>query len=134
MMNSPITKKRSINLEGIKALIATGALAVTISLWSIFSNQDRASALNKVEVSTAVNQPTAELSLLLPPLPTLVPFQVGNDVSQGAAVVTVPSAQDLRSVSAPVVSVPNNSNPMIVQGSRGTTSSAPAPVTRTRSS
>ncbi|HLD93115.1 MAG TPA: hypothetical protein VI703_02805 [Anaerolineales bacterium] len=128
MMNRLVTRKRSLGLEGVKLLIATGGLAATISFWSFFSNQDRASALNKVE-QAATAQPTSQLSLFLPPLPTLVAFELGGDPVQIAASNEL-TTQDLRSVSAPVAALPNNSNPLVVQGSRASSSAPAAPASR----
>lgn len=131
-MSNPPAKRRSLGLEGIKFLIATAALAAMVSLWSFFSNQDRNAALNKVDLAASADQPTSQLSLFLPPVPTLVALDLGSEPVE-AVTGTDLTAQDLRSVSAPVVAVPNNSSPLVVQGSRGTSPSAPvvsAPASR----
>jgi hypothetical protein len=132
-MSNPPAKRRSLGLEGIKFLIATAALAAMVSLWSFFSNQDRDSALNKVDQAASADQPTSQLSLFLPPVPTLVALDLGAEPVEVIAAVTDLSAEGLRSVSAPVVAVPNNSSPLVIQGSRGTSPSAPvtsAPASR----
>jgi hypothetical protein len=131
-MNNPNNQSRKLSLEGIKLLIGTGAIAATLSFWSIFSNQDRISSQNKIDQASPAQQTVNDLSGLLPPLPTLVPFE-WNGVSVEAAAPTAVTVQDLRSVSAPVVQV-NNNAPIVVQSNRSGSGSGSGSPATTRSS
>jgi hypothetical protein len=130
-MTNP-TKKRNISLEGFKLLLGTGALVATISLWSFFSNQDRISALNTIDQTATATQAISDFTILLPPIPTLVPIYGSNtqQASAGDPPLTA-QAQDLRSVSAPVVAAPSNNSPLVVTGTNRTNA---GPVTSTSSS
>jgi len=99
------TKRPGSAAPGIKLLISAAALAGTIGGWALFTLKQEAAAL-------ATTPPS--LALELPPLPTLVARSSAPEVAAvGQAAAPAPA---LRRVSAPAFS------------------SAPAPVTITRSS
>ena len=91
---------------GIKLLISAAALAGTIGGWALFTLKQEAAALMA---------PPPSLALALAPLPTLVARSSVPEVAAVGQAVAAP-APALRRVSAPAFS------------------SAPAPVTITRSS
>jgi hypothetical protein len=75
MQTSQSLKKPRYNGAGIKFLISTLSLAVTIVFWNLFSNKDSSAVLfTQPEASTAQSAQVDVLSL--PPLPTLTPVQL----------------------------------------------------------
>ena len=125
MQNKIIQKKKKFIPAAFKVLVAMSSFAGTIGMWNYLSNKDliNASANNDQPQGLAGSQ-------TLPPIPTLVPLIVVNQVStsnlSGQNLST--STTTLRSVQAPsqtIISQPATSGSPVV---------IPAPVTITRSS
>jgi len=123
--------RRSPGLQEAKWLIVTMSLTLVLALWSIFSRpavKDTASAA----VNTPVpEQQVAEMTLDLPPLPTLL---APLPTSSAPATVQQPAPVQER-ISQPAIKAPTK----IILGGKppsksGSSSSSSAPVTSTSSS
>ena len=116
MTNQTLTNqnktKRNFGADQIKFLIASGAMAATMGLWSVFASRDHLANMQKAIAADPVTQ---QLTLDLGPLPTLVPFAVNGAVPAAAP---VQSAQGLRQVSAPPQRTVNTNAPIVVSGNR----------------
>ena len=113
MNNRKKTRKTADkSTTGVKTLLATGALLTTLGGWAILAKKDT------TLLSSQESQPisTEELTLEFPPLPTLVPEGGFDPSSIPETPPEAPQAVKLRVVNSP------------------RSSSAPASVTRTRSS
>ncbi|MCJ7706526.1 MAG: hypothetical protein MUO38_02795 [Anaerolineales bacterium] len=99
-------KRPASAAPGVKALITAAALAGTLSGWALFTLKQEAAALMA---------PPTSVVLQLPPMPTLIARSAAAGVAPVAQAAAAP-APALRRVSAQAFS------------------SAPAPVTVTRSS
>ncbi len=134
----------------IKILIGTLAIAVTIGLWNLFSNNAFAPAKVAPSPQSATPpQPLAGVAEGFPVLPTLVPlYQVsslpdpaGQPVGQPAAALQ-PAGQPaaLREVAVPTQVIVQKFKPVVSGGftsqpaSGGSGGGSPAPVTQTISS
>lgn len=127
-MNS---KKKSYSTDAVKIIVAAGALAGSLSLWSMFSNKSIEDANQKLaagQASGGVVPVSAQAVVNTPfqPQPTATPTQ----------------APLLRVVNINFSGMPTASKPAISRivvntggsGSAATSSSAPAPVTNTKTS
>jgi hypothetical protein len=139
------SKSKSSDAPGVKTLIAAASLAATLGGWALLSAKEaqpaaQSSALPAAPqtASQAASQAEAPTRLInLAPLPTLVPLvphsqlvtaanaTASRSIAQPAAPVqpAAPAQPALRVVSAPSQ-----------QSGGGSSASAPAPVTNTRSS
>jgi hypothetical protein len=111
-------KKRNLGLTGVKTLLLTGSLVGVVGFWNLFAYQDN---LKESIVSQQVVELPAEsppgVMLDLPPVPTLIP-------TDGTAPAPSDEPTDdqnlqLRSVSAPSQQTVQGSNPQIVGGNAG---------------
>lgn len=103
------SKNRRSRAGQVKILLFTLAIAGTLGLWEVFSHQAQVTVA--AAATTSANVPG--LSLELPPLPELVPFDPGQGVSQtngnstsGVAAPTAPLGRILMGGSAPTFSFP----------------------------
>ena len=122
--NNP--KKRSrTGFKEVRILITALAVAGTIGLWTRFSKQElitQALALKVIEPTQA--QPPQETVLQLAPIPTLIP---PLSESNSLALAPAPSSAPAPAINSMVKVILGGSAPRVNR-------SAPAPVTRTRSS
>ncbi len=128
-MQSSTSKKRgNKGLREVRLLVTALAVAGTLGLWTWFSRQElvtQAMALKVVEPVQA--QPPQEVVLNLAPIPTLVPRLPESSAALAPAPSTSLSSATLPSLSNAVKVILGAPAPRLNR-------SAPAPVTRTRSS
>ncbi len=63
-MMDNMNRGRNLDLGGIKVFSAVAGLAVTVALWSLFADQDRAAALNAAsQAADPANNASAQLTL-----------------------------------------------------------------------
>ena len=134
------SSQKTTGAPGVKLLITAASLAAALGGWALLSAdevqptvQPQASASN----TTSQQAATPALKVKLAPLPTLVPLvpqsrvvTINNSVAPASAArpatqPAAPAQPALRVVNAP---------PQQQAAGRSTSSSAPAPVTSTRSS
>jgi len=139
------SKSKSSDAPGVKTLITAASLAATLGGWALLSAQEAQPAAQSstlLAVPQTASQAEAPTQMInLAPLPTLVPLvphsqlvtaanaSASRSVARPAAPVqqAAPAQPALRVVSAP-------SQQSGGQQSGGSSASAPAPVTNTRSS
>ncbi len=141
------TPNKKTKFLDTKIFIASLAVAVTIGLWNLLSNNAvQASEVAPTPVMALPPQPPAGEAQGFPPLPTLVPLvdapaRPATGSGQTPQVLANAQPGSLRSVTAPDQTIVQKSKPVFDQGmvtisggrSAGS-SSAPAPVTSTGSS
>ncbi len=130
MNRKPKASKRSkLDLGAVKWLIVTLSFAVTMLFWNLFSRQAYPDAISAAPLVTETpTQPAPVLMLDLPPIPTLIPPStetVNLDPLPRPTPGSVNSAQP--AAQAPVKIFLGGAKPQAKK-------SAPAPVTKTRSS
>jgi hypothetical protein len=143
------SKSKSSDAPGVKTLIAAASLAATLGGWALLSAQEAQPAAQfstllaapQIASQAALQAEAPTRMINLAPLPTLVPLAphsqlvtaanttASRSIARPAAPVqqTAPAQPALRVVSAPSQ---QNGRPQ----SGGSSASAPAPVTNTRSS
>jgi len=146
MQPSRNNSNKKVKLLDAKVFIASLALAVTVGLWNVFSNN----ALQSEGISPAspvVAQPQSSTNTGegFPPLPTLVPLADGpiNETSAGTTIDQPAAGQpvQLRSVAAPTLTIVQKGKPVfdqagvvVVAGSNGSKSGQNSGHANTRSS
>jgi hypothetical protein len=130
MNRKPQSSKRGkLDLAAVKWLIVALSFAATMLFWNLFSRQTYPDAISAAPLITeAPTQPVPVLMLDLPPIPTLIPpsTETANldplpSPTPGSVTLPQPAAQ------APVKIFLGGAKPQAKK-------SAPAPVTKTRSS
>jgi hypothetical protein len=130
-------KKKSNSTDAVKIIVAAGALAGSLSLWSMFSNKSIEDANQKLaagQASGGVAPASAQVVVNTPfqPVPTATPTEVPS-----LRVVNIDFA-GMPTASAPVIQrvVINTggSGSSAGSSSSGSAASAPAPVTNTKTS
>lgn len=123
--------KRRSQVGGVKGLIFSLSLVITLGLWSLLSKQLDlyAPAASPAVLAASGSLPPAQtssgLALNLPPIPTLIPQAAAKGQTAAAAPQTGQQAQVPAAPQAPV---------KIFLGGAQPVAPAAAPVTRTRSS
>lgn len=106
--NRPInaSKNRRSRASQVKLLLFTLAIAGTLGLWEVFSHQAQATVA--AAATTGANVPG--VSLELPPLPELVPFNPGQGINltngSSTSGLVAPQGRTLMGGSAPTFSFP----------------------------
>ncbi len=126
----PSGKRGKLDLAAVKWLIITLSFAATMLFWNLFSRQTYPDAISAAPfVTETAPQPAPVLMLDLPPIPTLIPPSTETvnldpipSPTPGSVSAPQPAAQ------APVKIFLGGAKPQAKK------SSAPAPVTKTRSS
>jgi len=102
MQPKPLTKKKSSNSLGLKMLIASSSMALTLGLWGLFSRNQEQSAVTTTDPGPDSGQVAQEDLLGLPPLPTLVPLYTNlSPVAAQNGTNNAPANLSLRVVTAP---------------------------------
>ncbi|HEX7973891.1 MAG TPA: hypothetical protein VF498_05745 [Anaerolineales bacterium] len=127
--------KRRSQVGGVKGLIFSLSLVITLGLWSLLSKQLDlyATAASPAALAASGSLPPAQtssgLALNLPPIPTLIPQAAAKGQTAAAAPQTGQQvAQQAQVPAAPQAPV------KIFLGGAQPVAPAAAPVTRTRSS
>ncbi len=136
MASQKSAKKPATTAPGMKMLIAAASVAATLGGWALISSNEKPPAVTESPAPIAAAVEDKVIKINLEPLPTLVPVitpqsqvvAVNRPRAAASAVQSAPAPQPapatelvLRDVSAPALST-------------GRSSSAPAPVTSTKSS
>ena len=128
MNNKPnSTRARTRSLTDVKQLIFALAISSTLGFWALFSNQfnsNQSAAAIGSNASTGSVPPLQtedQLTLNLPPIPTLIP-----PTDSSAPVSLTPAQKPALQLSAPAKKV--------VQANSKPVARKPAPVTKTSSS
>jgi hypothetical protein len=121
---------RKLDTQGARRLIFLLAASTTLSFWAIFANKidlDQsaiAGSENQASGDASLVQDGNQLSLILPPMPTLIPPLASSAVS-----LQLPLATSLNPVSLP------QSGTLYLGGTKPNSGSvAPAPIAKSRSS
>lgn len=135
MEKKPTSRKPTNRIQEIKWLITSLSLAITLAVWNQSSRQLKQASAEAAANSTPAGQdiqPTqaVEATLVLPPMPTLIPPVPANPM---ANLAPGPQAIAPVQVAAQPVVVPPAQNKLIL-GSPKPKPKARKPVTVTRSS
>lgn len=130
MQNNSTLKKhrRPIHWE-IRLMITAMAVAATLGFWNLFAKQMVITqAVTLKSFDPTLQNPSQVIEITLPPVPTLIPPSDGQAVLSSA-----PSASSL-STNQPVQSFQAGTKILLGGARPQVRSSAPAPITTTRSS
>jgi hypothetical protein len=114
-MNNTKHNKRKNTLEGAKILLVSISITAMIFFWAKFSRDDQIANLANGNSVAAVQEPFV---INLSSIPTLVPFE-WEEEEEGERPSNQNQPLELRSVTAPSLSVSSNNGPVIIVGGKG---------------